>query len=97
MRVIKYFIFILIALALFSCETEQEQYYISIHIVNNADEDLDIHHNYGTLFSIAYSIPKKSSYTITGIKNIKITLKGKETGKNYGSKEFYSDAIWVVP
>ena len=94
MRVIKYFLIILIALILFSCVTDPEQY-IPIHIVNEASEDLDVHT--GTLISFIYTIPKKSSYTITGIKGTDISLKGKESGIRYGTRKFYAEATWTVP
>jgi hypothetical protein len=58
MRAIKYFIAILISLMLLSCVTDPEQF-IPVHIVNNTSEDLNCHD--GTLFSIAYLIPKNSS------------------------------------
>jgi hypothetical protein len=94
MRIIKCFTIIFIALVVFSCVIDPEQY-IPINIVNNTDEYLNVHN--GSLFSVVYSIPKRSSYTITGIKGAEISLKGKKTGINYGSRKFYSEATWVVP
>ncbi|MDR1286170.1 MAG: hypothetical protein LBK08_01035 [Treponema sp.] len=94
MKITKYFVIILITLVLFSCVIDPEQY-IPITIVNNTDEDLNV--NNGSLFSFIYTIQKKSSYTITGIKDVEISLEGKATGRNYGSRKFYSEATWVVP
>jgi hypothetical protein len=94
MGITKHFAIILIALVLFSCAIDPEQY-IPINIVNNTDEDLNVHN--GSLFTFIYSIQKKSSHTITGIKGTKISLEGKETGRNYGARKFHSEATWIVP
>jgi hypothetical protein len=93
MRAIKYIIAILIFLMLLSCITDPEQY-IPVHIINDTSEDLNCYD--GTLFSIIYTIPKNSSYTVMGIKGVNITLTGKESNKNYGTRKFYSEGTWVV-
>jgi hypothetical protein len=69
--------------------------YIPIHVVNNTGEDLSCHD--GTLFSLKSTIPKNSSYTVMGIKGVNITLTGKKSGLNYGTKKFYTEGTWIVP
>jgi hypothetical protein len=93
MKTMKFFIVIIISILLFSCELDPEQY-ISVRIINNISEDLNV--RTGTLFSAIYSVPKNSSYSVIGVKGVDITLTGKESGIKYGTRKFYSDGTWVV-
>jgi hypothetical protein len=93
MRMTKYFIAVLVFLALMSCVMDPEQY-IPVHVINNTGEDLNCHD--GTLFSIIYTIPKNSPYTVMVIKGVDITLTGKESRLNYGTRKFYSEGTWIV-
>jgi len=48
------------------------------------------------LISFSSTIPKQSSNTIIGIKGNSITITGKDSKKNYGSRTFYSEGTWSV-
>ena len=86
-------IVILFSLTLLSCKIDPEQY-IPVHIVNNTSEELFCHN--ATLFYFTYTLPKKSSFTIMGIKGIGITITGKDSRINYGTKTFYSEGTWII-
>jgi hypothetical protein len=89
------FITVLLFLLAGSCVMDPEQY-IAIAIQNNTNEDLTVYN--GTLiFFVSTIIPKNSAYTILGVKNTSITLIGKDSKKQYGSRKFYSNDTWVVP
>jgi hypothetical protein len=94
MKIVKYGLFVLIILIIPSCITDSEQY-VSINIINNTDEELEVHME--TLFSFIYSIPKQSSSTILGIKNTNITLVEKNSGRKHGPRKFFYDETWVIP
>ena len=89
----KVFIFIAILLFFFSCGTDPEEY-IPIHIINNTSEDLRV--NAGGFISFSTKVPKNSSSTICGIKGYAVTVTGRDTGKTYGHRTFYSEGTWVV-
>jgi len=93
MRVTRYFILVLISLMLFSCLWDEDTF-IKIIIVNAAYEDLNA--RYYRIVPANYFIPKGSSYTIFGTKGTLLTITGKESGIDYGSKRYSSDATWVI-
>ena len=95
MRATRYFFIIITLIILLSCVTDPEQY-IPIHIINNTSEVLEVYQNHEKYILADYSIPKFSSYTITGIIGAEVTIKGKDSGKNYGTKKFYSEGTWEV-
>ena len=91
---LKYLVFaVIISMLLFSCVTDQKEY-IPVHIINNTSEDLWV--SAGGLISFSSTVPKKSSNTIIGIKGNSITITGKDSGRNYGSRTFYSEGTWSV-
>ncbi|MDR2941247.1 MAG: hypothetical protein LBV17_01465 [Treponema sp.] len=92
MKVIKYLV-IIIPLLLFSCVTDPEEY-IPVNIINNTSEDLSV--SAGGFISFSSTVPKNSSYTIIAIKGNSISIIGKESNKNYGSRTFYSEGTWTV-
>ena len=93
MKTVNILFFIIISLMLFSCVTDQEEF-IPIHIINNTSEDIRV--NAGGFISFSSIVPNNSSATIIGIKGNTVTITGRDTGKIYGRRTFYSESTWTV-
>jgi len=89
-----------LGLVMNSCEIEafEPSEYISIHIINQTNETALVYSGASILFfSIpSTSIPTGGEQSVLAKKGESVTVYGKDTNKQYGSRSFIFETQWEI-
>jgi len=95
----KKLIIIFLPLVITSCTNIFEQKeYVSVYIENQTEEDILV---YTGMYIMLISVPSaiiqtgNSQSVLTG-KGENVSVSGKDSGKNYGSRTFFFESQWIV-
>ncbi|MDR0456553.1 MAG: hypothetical protein LBH20_07730 [Treponema sp.] len=97
MKKYKYIIIALFVLSSCTNIFEQKEY-ISVYIVNHTGEQLLVYAGLNIVFiSIpSTTIPTGNGQSVMVVKGESVSVSGKVSGKNYGSKTFYTESQWDI-
>jgi hypothetical protein len=89
-------LFILLLFVLNSCiNIFEEKEYVSIYIVNNTSEYLEVYAGMTIIFDVPSAIiPDGNGQSVLAVKGYNVRVFGKDSRKNYGSRTFYYEAQW---
>jgi hypothetical protein len=82
-----------LALVLTACNWFVPHEYVQVLVNNNAGESVEVETGL-TLMTV--TIRSGEHETVSIVKGERVQATGKDSGKNYGSRTFYSDGTWTI-
>jgi hypothetical protein len=88
---------ILLGIIINSCDFESKEY-ISIYIVNHTGETIIVYAGVNILFFElpSTSIPSGNGQSVMVEKGESVSVRGKDSNRNYGSRSFFMETQWDI-